>query len=474
MRVTRCAVLAGSLFIACATSEAQDFRKIVEIVDEMETSLRKMIAHEEMERKADIVALRQEINRLRVSGPVADSGKAVNSGAGSTLVPGAGRALPADSVARADKTCAGLAELAAAVSHLSKELTEARKVAGGEAAAEPAAGESGRSDPWVVSGLVDLSFNHNFASPGDRTNRMRSLDARSDQFDVNLVKLGVKSSAEPLGFCLELGFGSTSDVMNTIDGSVDETFKMIHQAYVSGVVPVGNGIKLDAGKFLSPIGAEVVESSANWNYTRSFLFGYAVPAFHVGVRLSYPVVPSFTVSAMLVNGFTRTIDNNSGKTFGAQLAWAPTKSFSLTGNVISGPEQTDNNTAMRTLWDAVVVWQMCDQMAVNVNYDYGYESLYGDKAIWSGVSVMSQYTFGEGFAAALRGEWFEDRLGSQTGMPQELKEITLTGDWRPQSRWLLRAEVRRDWSTKAVFHGPDAAGPETSQSTFTLGVVCEF
>ena len=41
-------------------------------------------------------------------------------------------------------------------------------------------------------------------------------------------------------------------------------------------------VQWDAGKFVTPIGAEVIESQDNWNYTRSILFGYAIPFYHLG------------------------------------------------------------------------------------------------------------------------------------------------------------------------------------------------
>jgi hypothetical protein len=53
------------LAFSCAAAVAQDFRKVVEIVDEMETSLRQMVAKEQADRKTDVAALRLEIDRLR-------------------------------------------------------------------------------------------------------------------------------------------------------------------------------------------------------------------------------------------------------------------------------------------------------------------------------------------------------------------------------------------------------------------------
>ena len=41
-------------------------------------------------------------------------------------------------------------------------------------------------------------------------------------------------------------------------------------------MPVGRGLTLDVGKFVTQHGAEVIESKDNWNYSRSFMFALAI------------------------------------------------------------------------------------------------------------------------------------------------------------------------------------------------------
>ena len=55
----------------------------------------------------------------------------------------------------------------------------------------------------------------------------------------------------------------------------------MQQAYVSLLT---GKLQLDAGKFVTPLGAEVIESQDDWNYSRSILFGYAIPFYHAGMR----------------------------------------------------------------------------------------------------------------------------------------------------------------------------------------------
>ena len=141
---------------------------------------------------------------------------------------------------------------------------------------------------------------------------------------------------------------------------------------------------------------------------------------------------------------------------------------------MTGPEQADNNVDKRTVWDAVLAWQTTRSLAVNVDYDYGYETVAGTRAIWTGISLMSRFAFDERSALALRGELFEDRSGLQTGRAQDLREVTLTGEWRAHPQLLLRAELRRDLSSEAVFENGAAGPPQTTQYTLAFSTVFEF
>ena len=86
----------------------------------------------------------------------------------------------------------------------------------------------------------------------------------------------------------------------------------MQQAYVSLLT---GKVQWDAGKFVTPMGAEVIESQDNWNYARSILFGYAIPFYHVGLRATYPVNHKVALGAQLVNGWNNASENNGDKTF---------------------------------------------------------------------------------------------------------------------------------------------------------------
>ncbi len=103
---------------------------------------------------------------------------------------------------------------------------------------------------------------------------------------MNFTKVPTADSR--VGFRTDLWFGKAADLTAAFEPAADgkEIYKHVQQAYVSLLT---GKVQWDAGKFVTPIGAEVIESQDNWNYTRSILFGYAIPFYHLGVRATLPV-----------------------------------------------------------------------------------------------------------------------------------------------------------------------------------------
>ena len=59
-------------------------------------------------------------------------------------------------------------------------------------------------------------------------------------------------------------------------GKPDPARGEIIAAYVTLKPKQWKGVQIDVGKFVTSAGAEVIESNANWNYSRSLLFAWAI------------------------------------------------------------------------------------------------------------------------------------------------------------------------------------------------------
>jgi len=350
--------------------------------------------------------------------------------------------------------------------------------------------------PWYaqisVNGLVSASYVGNFNSPQSGTNQFRVFDTRSDTFALDVAELVVQRSASSpgdAGFRVDLTFGSLIPKVtaaaglfrddNGVAGSFD-----LQQAFFSYIAPAGRGLRIDAGKFTTYLGYEVIEGhdGYNDNHSHSFLFGYAQPITHTGLRLAYAFSGAISTQLFIVNGWDNALDNNSGKSVGAQLALTPSPRLSASVSYLGGPEQANDTSHVRHALDVVATFKATPFLSFAVNYDWGRESsapLAGTAgggvadASWQGVAGYGRVTISPRAAITLRAEWFDDPQGARTGYVQSLKEFTFTPEFKPHPRLVVRGDLRRDWSNRDAFEKEDGTVGR-SQVTVSLNGIFVF
>ncbi|MEW6324847.1 MAG: porin [Nitrospirota bacterium] len=337
-----------------------------------------------------------------------------------------------------------------------------------------------------ISGFVDVYYNYAFEDPGQAALAelpIRAFDAEANEFSLSLAELVIQKAPAPVGFRVDLDYGPTTDLVHVFEpGGGIEVQKHIQQAYLTYVAPLGKGLTIDAGKFVTHMGLEVIESKDNWNYTRGILFTWAIPFYHAGVRVGYPVADGVTVTLLAVNGWNNVDENNFGKTFGGQLIVTAIPKVTFIQNVISGPEVSGH--VRRDVFDTVLILNATDKVSLALNFDYGQDDAAGFTAgdsSWYGVAGYGRVALTDAAAVAVRGEWFKDTDGFATGFllpipgPQTLAEVTVTGEIKLGGGLLTRLEYRHDWSNKGAgpFIGKNGA-PANNQDTITLGAVYTF
>jgi hypothetical protein len=335
------------------------------------------------------------------------------------------------------------------------------------AAAQPVVTKS----PYTIGGFVDTYFSWNLARPASRTNRLRNFDVTEHQFVVSAAEVDFQRTADPIGFRVELNVGGASDIIHA--GS-SESLKLVQQAYLTGVIPVGAGLTVDAGKFFTHMGFETVKAKDNYNYSRSFLFAWATPYYHLGFRASYPILANFSATVLLSNGWNN-VEVNSGKTFGASLSYSPMPSLTLLANWLGGPEQPDSvSSEFRHVVEGIASLRVTDQLVISADGTYGTEALPSGTVTWKGIALYGQYGLTDNSALSLRGEVYSDPQGYTTALAQELKEVTVTYEYRFHARLIVRGEYRYDWSTAAPFDDESGGGARSNQSTIALAGIVTF
>jgi hypothetical protein len=330
-----------------------------------------------------------------------------------------------------------------------------------------------------VSGFIDGYYGYNFNKPADRLNVLRNFDTRSNQFALNLAEIVIEKKPDPLnsriGFRLDLDYGPATDLVHATEPGGKDVYKVIQQAYGSYLAPIGSGLQIDFGKFVTWNGAEVIETKDNWNYSRGLLFAWAIPYYHAGVRAKYSFSSKVSLMGAVVNGWNNVEENNTGKTFGLSLTLAPTPKLSIIQNYTTGPEQANDRHHFRHLLDTIVTYNFNKQWAVMGNYDYGIDTLMaGGKVHWQGVAGYLRYAPTERLAFTPRYEWFDDHNGFSTGTAQRVKEFTMTGEYKLRPTLITRFELRRDWSNQPFFPKSDPTVFARSQSTVLAGLIWTF
>ena len=268
------------------------------------------------------------------------------------------------------------------------------------------------------------------------------------------------------GFRIDLVAGSAIPRLSAAAGLFrDETGKAgdfdLQQAYASYIAPLGRGLRVDAGKFVTPAGAEVIDGYDGFGdqYSRSFLFGYAVPFTHTGLRLAYPFHDRVSLAALATNGWDVVRDNNDVGALGTVLTVLPATDLTIAATYLGGPERPDDDHVWRHLFDLVATWKPLSELTLMVNTDYARDG----GLRWWGAAGYLRVDIARRLAIAARGEIFRDPDGARTGTSQRLWEATATSIFRLASGFTLRLELRNDHSNATSFGSED--GDRRSQLT---------
>jgi hypothetical protein len=355
-------------------------------------------------------------------------------------------------------------------------------------AATPEAAPAWSIGPIDFSGLVDGYYDFDANHPASMTNQLYNFDTKANQFSLNMAKLSMSHTADPVGFQVDFGFGRAFDIIHASEpNDAPSILRNVEQAYVSLKPAALKGFEIDLGQFVTSAGAEVIETNSNWNYSRSLLFVWAIPYYHFGIRTSFPIGKHFTGGVQLVNGWNDTEDNNSGKTLGLTETITYAK-FAWTNTYYGGPENPGTNTGWRHLFDSVLLLTPSSKFNAYLNYDYGQNtsplSVSGTTGIpgittettdnWYGIAGALHFQPTSKWSFTPRIEWFKDSEGFSTGKAQDLKEITLTGEYKMLAGFLGRLEYRHDWSNQPFFDRGINPASSKSEDTVALGFVGFF
>jgi hypothetical protein len=347
-------------------------------------------------------------------------------------------------------------------------------------------------------------------------NGFRAYDQHNG-FALHWIGLDAAVQPDPVGGTVSLRFGPSSSIYT---GSPDTELNLqnVKQAFVSYKPGGAAGrLTLIAGKFDTIYGAEVADSQLNVTYTRSMLNFYGQPFFHTGFRADYAINEMFEVRFLAVNGWNNAVDNNEGKTFGAQVNFKPDDHLLAAVGYLGGPEQPDrvrvscdagaavdrstgtcvdspgaeaseetfargsNNKRWRHIVDAVVDWNPTDRFRTLFNFDWATEEVRApfadssERKVWWGADLSAREKINSVSFIGARVSYFRDRDGYLvgTGTNTIVTSGTLTLGWTPTPNLVVKLEPRLDRANDKVFLVGTHDSART-QFTTTLGIVAMY
>jgi hypothetical protein len=316
-------------------------------------------------------------------------------------------------------------------------------------------------DDLAVNAFVSTAYEYNGNRPTTGATSYRVFDFNDNSFNLDVAELVVQIAASKpndAGFRVDFDAGNSIPQITKTQDQTAAQFDL-KQAFASYIAPIGSGLRFDVGKFVTHLGYEVIEGydGYNDNYSRSILFGYAIPFTHTGVKASYAFSSKVAGMVEVVNGCDLLRDNNRSKSVGAQLSLTPVAPLSVLLNWIGGPELPNNNHSNRNVFDLVAILKPTSTLTLGVNGDYGKEdgtSLVnpGSDATWKGIAGYAAVALTNKFSVALRGETFHDEDGVRlgTGTRAVLSEGTFTPSYKFTDHVLLRGEARYDKANQPI------------------------
>ncbi|WP_372522937.1 outer membrane beta-barrel protein [Sulfuricaulis sp.] len=366
-----------------------------------------------------------------------------------------------------------------------------------EKPAVPTLGQVMEATGISVNGYIDTSYTY-LSGTGKFTSGTanRVFDTENRSFNVNALDLTLSALPQDgFGGMVNLTAGTDANVIGSAGTNNTDQFD-VTQAYVHYAK---GSLMVIGGKYVTLSGAEVIKSPANLNFSRSILFGYAIPFTHTGVRAYFTpsgsaVAPDgkWTFIAGVNNGWDVQSESQQGLAADGSQAVGKTLELGANGNITKaislaavyygGNESAGAfETGERKLLDLVATFNATDKLSFTLNYDTAEQDKAltgGNKAKWSGLAGYVNYVLSDTWRVAFRAESFDDKDGFRTGVNlgsggQKWKESTVTLANTPAKNVELRAELRTDSSNESSFKQTDGS-TKKDQHSAALEAIYKF
>jgi len=357
---------------------------------------------------------------------------------------------------------------------------------------------------YTVGAYVEAAYTYGFERPSNGIIEQRGYDDRHNTFAIQNAVIDAQGKLGGLVARVALQVGRTPDGYYLSEPSVRgtasagaasaATWRFIQQAYAGYRFDVANGLTVDTGVFLSPVGVERMAAKDDWNYSRSNLF-FSLPHYHTGARVTLDVTARTRVMMMITNGYDSVIDNNGGKSVTSQIRYEIPDGLVLALLYMGGPERSagaPEGEPWRHLVDGHVSAKLTSWLELAAQADGGVErNRYGVSWFAAGAAYARIHPASWLYVAG-RGDYVTERRpvdargaeASPMFFPASwMTSGTATLDLRPHDHVSLRVEYRHDRASRELYFAGEVKGDgektpyvpnARSQNTVTAAAIAWF
>ncbi len=358
----------------------------------------------------------------------------------------------------------------------------------------------GQFGKLTLGGYGEGYYQWNFNRPPSGITNFRGFDNRHNAFTIAnaVVDAQYEKSGVMARIALQVGHTpntyylaeptSKADLTTSVIGASDAaTWRFIQQALIGYKIPLGLGLLVQGGIFLSPIGPESMAVRDNWTYSRSNLF-FNLPFYHTGVRLTQQLSEAWSATIGVVNGWNSVVDNNGEKSLYGQLYYNRPDRFQASVLYFTGVERNplDDSRLWRHLFDGWMTFYFGNRFAFSLHGSLGFEPQQTATALWLGGATYVRVRLLSWLLLAARGDVLWERNADQAIFFADTMSWLASGTATLECNWvpglILRLEYRHDHSdgdafftapgSSALFSGRDVG--RNLQDTLTAGAVVWF
>jgi hypothetical protein len=375
-----------------------------------------------------------------------------------------------------------------------------------------------------IAGWVAQSYTWNTSNPADRFNGPVTWTDRSNEYQLNQAYIYMEKATDATKCDWNFGYrvdilGGTDYRFNTESG-LDTRAQFFSPKWSTqrfyGVTPTQfyvegarNGWKIKVGHFLSPVGYEGVQTTANFFPNLPYTFQYGEAFTHTGALATYTLSEKTTVGGGVIRGWDN-FDNSTpslGYLGTLTHTFEDKSSLAFVQIITREPVQSVTNPVFygRYLQTLAYTKPLTEKLNYVAQTDYGYQNNAiatgvnnGRDARWYGLNQYLFYKFSDCLSWGTRAEWFRDDGGSRvggflggtngdtgslrglsptrSGYDGSFYEVTTGLNYKPNANTIFRPYARFDWFSgqSAAGNHPYDGGNGNSQTLLGFDVVSLF